>query len=205
MERRYRAYRANLINCLSGFKAANLIGTADVDGHSNLAIMSSVVHVGANPPLLGLIIRPDQGDRHTLHNILQVGYYTINHVHESFIDQAHQTSARYPRQVSEFVATGLQERWMKGFTAPFVEQSAIAMGLQLREHLPIRLNGTHLVIGEILHLLLPDETVAEDGSIDIAGAGSVAISGLDAYHSVKRPRRMAYAKPDRAPVELKSL
>ena len=46
-------YRAQLINSLSGFKSANLIGTQDGEGKSNLAIISSVVHLGANPALVG--------------------------------------------------------------------------------------------------------------------------------------------------------
>lgn len=44
--------RARLINSLSGFKSANLIGTCDKQGLENLAVVSSVVHLGSNPPCL---------------------------------------------------------------------------------------------------------------------------------------------------------
>ena len=44
--------RELFINSLSGFKSANLVGTSDATQNSNLAIVSSVVHLGANPPLL---------------------------------------------------------------------------------------------------------------------------------------------------------
>ena len=50
--------RAAFVNSLSGFKAANLVGTADSQGRTNLAIMSSAVHLGSHPPLLALVIRP---------------------------------------------------------------------------------------------------------------------------------------------------
>ena len=44
--------RARFINSLSGFKSANLIGTTDKAGNENLAIVSSVFHLGAHPPLM---------------------------------------------------------------------------------------------------------------------------------------------------------
>ncbi|MGO3346471.1 MAG: hypothetical protein ACTIM4_14665 [Marinomonas sp.] len=44
-------YRTQLINSLSGFKSANLIGTCNAQGQTNLAIFSSVFHLGASPAL----------------------------------------------------------------------------------------------------------------------------------------------------------
>lgn len=65
--------RAALINSLSGFKSLNLIGSISSSKITNLAIFNSVFHLGANPPLMGFIIRPDSVDRHTLQNILDTG------------------------------------------------------------------------------------------------------------------------------------
>ncbi len=69
-----RRKRANLINSITGYKPANLIGTIDENGRTNLAIFSSCVHLGANPPLIGFIMRPI-GDvtRHTYSNIKSNG------------------------------------------------------------------------------------------------------------------------------------
>ncbi|MEL7044790.1 MAG: flavin reductase, partial [Pseudomonadota bacterium] len=91
-----------LVNSLSGFKTAALVGTRSRDGQTNLAIMNSTTHIGARPPLLGLIFRPDTVARHTLENIRATGVYTISHVPEARIEAAHQTSARYSRDCSEF-------------------------------------------------------------------------------------------------------
>lgn len=127
MEQRYRAM---FINCLSGYKSANLIGTVDKGGQTNLAIMSSTFHLGASPPLVGLVVRPDAADRHTLDNIRATGVYTINHVSVDIVKQAHQTSARYPKEVSEFDAVGLTADFKSEFSAPFVKESVISMGLE---------------------------------------------------------------------------
>jgi len=194
--------RAAFINSITGFKPANLVGTADSGGHSNLAIMSSVVHLGSHPPLLALVIRPNPVERHTLDNILASGVYTINHVSSDIVEAAHQTAARYPRDTSEFTATGLSELWIDGFGAPFVQQAAIRIGLKLRDQQTIALNQTHLVIGEIVHAHAPRSCITAEGAIDIEAAGSVALSGLDSYHESKRIKRMAYAKPDQPPREI---
>lgn len=187
-------YRAQFINSLSGFKSANLIGTVDKHGQTNLAIMSSAFHLGANPPLMGLIVRPDVAERHTLDNIRDTGLYTINHVHKGIYEQAHQTSARYPRQVSEFDAVGLTPEYVGSFKAPAVQESHIKMGLELREEQLMEINGTHLLIGEIVWVQVPDGITAADGYVAVAKADTVALSGLDAYCAASQLARLPYAK-----------
>jgi flavin reductase (DIM6/NTAB) family NADH-FMN oxidoreductase RutF len=189
-------YRAAFANSLTGFKAANLVGTADSAGKHNLAIMSSAVHLGSHPFLIGLVLRPSEAGQHTLENILELGSYTLNHVHESFYEAAHQTAARYPREVSEFEAVGLTAETMEGFHAPFIAESRIRLGLELREHHPLAINGTHLLIGEVVLVSVPEVSVAESGSVDLAASGTVTISGLDSYHRVQHLGTLPYAKPD---------
>ena len=45
-------FRANFVNSLSGMKSANLIATKSSNGFDNLSIISSVIHIGANPALV---------------------------------------------------------------------------------------------------------------------------------------------------------
>lgn len=191
--------RAALVNSLSGFKSANLVGTANAGGQTNLAIMSSAVHLGSSPPLLALIIRPSSDEHHTLANILNSGCYSINHVNSAIVEQAHQTAARYLGGVSEFDATGLTPVWHPGFGAPMVEEAEVRLGLSLREHHELAINGTHMVIGEVIFVKLPSGSLGDDGAIDLGSAGSVALSGLDTYYQPAALKRMAYAKTDLPP------
>ncbi|NGN97225.1 flavin reductase family protein [Grimontia sp. S25] len=192
-------YRAKLINSLSGFKSANLIGTTDGKGNHNLAIVSSVFHIGANPPLVGMIMRPHTVTRDTLENILELGEYTINQVNVEIWREAHQTSARYDQHVSEFDEAGLTPEWVDGVKAPFVAESRLKYSLVLRESQTLEINGTVLVIGEINHVLVEDDVIANDGYIDIEALETVAVSGLDSYHVTNRLGRLSYAKPDKKP------
>ena len=178
--------RARFVNCLSGFKSANVIGTRDRHQQNNLAIVSSVVHLGSNPPLLGFVMRPQSVSRHTWENIEESGVYTINQVNESFFRQAHQTSARYPRETSEFEACGLTPEFVDGFHAPYVAESSLRIGMQQVEIIPIQHNDTALIVGEVRWVEVKEEAVKGDGFIDIESLGAMTISGLDGYHSTQR-------------------
>ncbi|MEM8489892.1 MAG: flavin reductase [Pseudomonadota bacterium] len=191
-----REPRVNLINSISGFKPANLVGTVDGSGVTNLAIMTSVVHIGAAPPLLALVVRPDSVERHTLQNIRDTGVYTINHVAKSFVAAAHQTAARYPKSCSEFEAVDLSEYWDPEFAAPFVSQASVKIGMRLEEEHHLAINGTHLLIGSVQLILLPPEAMDAEGAIDPSTLDSVAVSGLDTYFEAKPIARFSYAKPD---------
>lgn len=190
-------YRARLINSLSGFKSANLVGTVDTDGQPNLAIVSSVTHIGSNPPLLSFVSRPNSVQRHTLENILQTGVFSLNSVEADFAALAHQTSARYPKLQSEFNAVGLTPQFESGFAAPFVLESSIKIALSLKEHHIIKTNNTEMIIGQVEQIHLPENVIMPDGYLDIESMDWVTISGLDSYHVTQRLFRLPYAKPDK--------
>lgn len=197
--------KVHLINSIGGFKSVCLVGTTDKAGKTNTAIFNSIVHIGANPPLICFVIRPDSVERHTLSNILETGIYTINHINEFIYKEAHQTAARYDKEISEFDATGLTEEYKDQFIAPYVKESIIQMGMVFKQRIDIALNNTILIIGEINHLYFPLDCRCEDGYLDIEKAGTITCSGLDSYHTTKRLERLSYAKPDAAivPVALK--
>ncbi len=197
-----RFYRANFINSLTGFKSASLIGTVNKQGQTNLAIFSSVVHLGSDPALIGFINRPVQAAPHTLANIQATGNYTINHIHPSFLEQAHQTSAKYPENVSEFEALGLTPEFLDASPAPFVKESKVKYTLALEEIIPIKVNNTFLVIGRLQHVQLDESILLPDGFLQLDQAGSICSNGIDAYYATQLIDRYEYAKPDLKPKKL---
>jgi flavin reductase (DIM6/NTAB) family NADH-FMN oxidoreductase RutF len=197
-----RFYRGHFINSLSGFKSASLIGTVSTEGIPNLAIFSNIVHIGADPALVGFINRPVEAAPHTLENIKFTGVYTINHIHKGIVEQAHQTSAKYSADTDEFTATGLSAVYRENCRAPFVAESRVQYSLQLQEIIPITLNHTFLVIGEVQHVYLQDGLLQADGFIAADRAGSIASLGMDGYYSCEQINRYAYAKPGLPPQPL---
>ena len=188
--------RTHLINSLGGFKSVVLVGTQNKNNQTNLAIFSSLVHIGANPPLIGLIFRPSPPERDTLKNILETGFYTINHINETIYCQAHQTSARYDEAISEFDETGLTPEYKNDFKAPFVLQSNVQLGIEFRDKIEININRTTMIIGEIVNVYVPEICLNEDGFIDLEKANTLTCSGLDSYHKTIQIDRLSYAKPN---------
>lgn len=188
--------RAHFINSLGGFKSVSLVGTSDKEGNSNLAVFSSIFHIGANPPLIGLIFRPSPPERNTFANIIETGFYTLNHINETIYNQAHQTSARYDKGISEFEITGLNREYKDGFFAPYVTESNIQLGIEFKEKIDISINNTTLIIGEIIQVYIPEDCLSEDGFVDIEKANSITCSGLDSYHKTVQLDRLSYAKPN---------
>lgn len=195
-------FRAAFINSLSGFKSASLIGSVDKDGNTNLAIFSSVVHLGSSPALIGFINRPDSTSRHTLENISATNCFTINHINETIYKQAHQTSARYPKNISEFDATGLTAEFGKIVQAPYVTESHVKYGLEFVEKHELKINGTILVIGKVVEIFLPENCLLVHGAIAIEKAETITISGLDSYHTTRQLAQLSYAKPGKKVEEL---
>jgi flavin reductase (DIM6/NTAB) family NADH-FMN oxidoreductase RutF len=187
-------YRLKFINSISGYKSVHLIGTKSLVGHANVSIFNSIVHIGSNPAQLGFIMRPLTAERHTYRNILDTEFYTINHVHKSFLKQAHYTSVKLEKDHSEFEACNLKEEYLSDFYAPFVEESTIKIGLKLAEDIEIKSNGTHLIIGEIQFINVEDEYVEADGQIDLQKAHDVCVTGLNQYSSVSKFVNYPYAR-----------
>lgn len=197
-----RVYRLNFVNGLPGYKPANLVGTQAPGGPTNLAIFSSAIHLGSDPPVLGLVTRPTTVPRHTYQNIKDnAGGYTLNHVPLPLAAAAHYTSANFPDDESEFDTCGFTAAYRDDFPAPYVAESAISIGLRLREEHLI-FNGTVLLVGTVEHVYIDEKGLRDDGTLDLAALNTAAISGLDGYHQVLAPVRFGYARPGQVPVAL---
>jgi flavin reductase (DIM6/NTAB) family NADH-FMN oxidoreductase RutF len=191
-----KLYRTQLINCITGIKSVNLIATKNHAGQSNVAIFNSVIHLGSHPPLIGFIQRPNSVDRHTLENILETSYYTINAVTEEITIQAHQTSARYSRDENEFDETSIESEFLNDFYAPFVKDSPIKFGLHLEDVIPIPANNTKLIVGKVEQLHIDEGMLEADGHLALENFPIVGGVGLDTYVQTKKQNRYSYAKPD---------
>lgn len=191
----HHLYRINLINSCSGFKSANLIGTKSQDGIENVAVFSSVTHLGSHPPLLGFILRPTNVLRNTYENIKETSVYTINHIHKSIIEDAHHTSAKYGKEVSEFEVTNLISEYKNNCFAPFVQDAPVQLQMKYVSEYYIKENDTILLIGEVEALFLNDDLLEDDGFINLSKAEIVSINGLDAYTIPKLEKRLEYQRP----------
>jgi len=191
----HHLYRINLINSCSGYKSANLVGTKSSNGISNVAIFSSVTHMGSHPALLGFFLRPTTVLRNTYDNIKETGVFTINHIHENILEDAHHTSAKYDASLSEFDVTDLEEEYKNSFPAPFVKESPVQMAMTYVEEYVIKSNNTILLIGQIKYLYVNNNLLQKDGFLNLSEAKIAAINGLDGYTIPKLKTRLNYQRP----------
>lgn len=188
--------RLNLINSCTGYKSANLIATKSADGISNVAIFSSVTHLGSHPAMIGFIMRPTTVPRDTYKNIKETGYFTINHITESMIADAHHTSANYEYGISEFEKTNLTEEYKEGLEIPFVQGSPVQLYCKYLNEYFIAENDTIHIIASIEHLFYNDELEHPANWLQLDKAGVVAINGLDGYCLPTLLDRYQYARKE---------
>ncbi len=190
-----KIFKINLINSCSGFKSANLLGSVSEDGISNVAVFSSVTHLGSKPPTLGFILRPTTVPRDTYKNIKDLGVFTINHIHQDIIEDAHHTSAKYPKEVSEFDMTGLEEEFKGNFKAPFVKGAPVQMSMKFVEEVYVPSNDVMLIVSQIQELYIDDALLQEDGLINLSKGNVAAINGLDTYAIPEFKKQLSYQRP----------
>lgn len=189
-----RIYRLNLINSCTGYKSANLIGTISTNKIYNVAVFSSITHLGSDPALLTFIVRPTTVPRDTYKNITDTKQFTVNHINIDDIEDAHHTSARYPETISEFDVTKLEKEFKEGYSAPFVKSSKIKLGCKFLNQYEIKENNTLLMVAEINDIFFEENIIQEDGWLNLDTAKTVTVNGLDGYALPKLAKRFEYAK-----------
>ena len=197
-----RKFRINLINSITGIKPANLLGTVSNDGINNLAIISSVVHLGSHPPFIGFVMRPkNEVKRDTFENLSSTGHFSINQIPANLVKNAHYTSAKFDAAVSEFEVCKIREEFLGDFPVPFVKESPIKIGLSLQETIPIKSNNTLFIVGKVEQLFIDDNYVDERGYIRLDYMNAAGIGGLNSYYTLKKIAEFPYARVEENPFE----
>jgi flavin reductase (DIM6/NTAB) family NADH-FMN oxidoreductase RutF len=196
LDKMSRVKRLNLINSCTGYKSANLITSRSEKGVNNVAIFSSVTHLGSDPALIGFIVRPTTVPRDTYKNIKETNYFTVNHVTETMIADAHHTSANYEAAISEFTKTQLEEDYKNDIAVPFVKGSPVQLYCKYINEYYITENDTIQVIASIEKIYYNEELAHEDGWLQIEKGNVVALNGLDGYCLPKLIDRFQYARKD---------
>ncbi|NAY92488.1 flavin oxidoreductase [Muricauda sp. JGD-17] len=188
--------RSHLINSISGYKSAHLIGSSSLSGSTNLAVFNSVFHLGSSPALLGFILRPLTVERHTYDNLKATSSYTLNAITKEMYREAHHTSAKYPVNISEFSITSFEETYKDGFSTPYVKQSPVQIGCRYVNEYTIKENGCIMVVGAVEHIYVASELLHQDHWVHLDRANIMSIIGLDGYALPKILDRLEYARPN---------
>ena len=186
-----KVYRLNLINSITGIKPANLIATRSKDGVDNVAIFSSVVHLGSNPAMIGFVMRPQSNiNSDTYQNILDTKCYTINHITEKIYKKAHMTSAKTDQ--SEFDILNIDKESCD-FEVPFIKGSPVQIGMKLLKTIDLP-NKCIFIIGEPEIIIINDKIISSEGKINLSSGNIVGLSGLDGYYNLNYLDSLEYVR-----------
>ena len=193
--------RVNLISSVSGIKAAMLIGTISKHNISNVAIFSSIIHLGSNPALIGLLIRPQtKRVSDTYQNIKSNKSFTINHVNKNIISKAHYTSAKTSSNTSEFDDVGLTEEYIGNLQSPFVKEADVGLGMIYCDEISLS-NKCILVIGEIDNIKLKNDFADVNGLINLSDCNSIGVDGIGHYYKLNLTKNYEYVGTRKVPKE----
>ena len=183
------------MNSITGAKPALLLGTKSISKVSNLAIFSSIVHISSSPALFAFFIRNTKNHRRdTFNNILETKCYTFNHINSKIIKQSHETSYKYSEDVSEFKECGFTEEYVNNFHAPYVKESNIKIGLELREVVDFSFTTSKLIVGELVYASFCEKYITKNKILNLENSESVFVSGLNDYYLPKKIASYPYVR-----------
>jgi flavin reductase (DIM6/NTAB) family NADH-FMN oxidoreductase RutF len=174
-----RRYRRDLINRVSGSRTVWLLTSRSLDGTANIGLFSQVVHIGANPPLMGVLFRPKTDWHHSLDNIEETKLYGLHAVHTDRWQNAHATSFAFKASQSEFDECGWSEEKMPESDLPIIKDSLARIVLEPKEIVHIRSNQCRMVVGHILSIQIREDQLDSDQLP--RPADWLNVSGLDLY------------------------
>ncbi|MET0172995.1 MAG: flavin reductase family protein [Agrobacterium vaccinii] len=158
------------------------IGSKGRDGTLNLAPYSFFNAVSDTPKL---VMFASSGHKDSVRNVEETGVFTANLVSRHLVEQMNASSAPVEYDVNEFDIAGLTAKAGELVDAPYVAQAYAALECRVTQIIrPVDVDGveaqTWVVFGQVMGIHL-DESVIENGRIDMARARPIARMGYRDY------------------------
>jgi flavin reductase (DIM6/NTAB) family NADH-FMN oxidoreductase RutF len=131
-------------------------------GRPNLAPHSFFTVSCVEPPIVQFtsVTRKD-----SLRNVEETGEFVVNLAPEGLFREINDTATDFPTEVSEFEAVGLEQEPSLRVKPPRVAASPAALECVL--HSLLTLGDSTVVFGRVVHAVVNEEALAEDGLPDI--------------------------------------
>ena len=133
------------------------VGTVDATGTTNLAPHSFFTMASEEPPI---VLFSSTTRKDTVANVEETGEFTISLVSRPLFEAANQTSAPYPREVSEFERAGLAEEDSALVAAPRAAGSPAVLGCTLEDVIPV--GTSFLVLGRVVRVAVDTDTLSTE-------------------------------------------
>lgn len=163
-----------------------LASTIDTEGNINLSPFSFFNMMSTRPPIL--VFSPsrrvrDNTTKHTLENVKEVPEVVINIVDFKMVEQVSLASCDYPKNVNEFLKSGLTELLSLKVKPPRVKESPASFECKVNQIISLGEEGGsgNLVVCEVLLMHVKEEILDSKTMIDPQKLDAVARMGADFY------------------------
>lgn len=187
-------FRHNPFKALVAPRPIGWIATRDRNGAENLAPYSFFNAVSDEPLI---VMFSSGGEKDSLTFARDSGCFVAHSVSEAMFDTMNQSSATYPRGVSEIAATGLQSVDAEKVNAPRLVDAPSALECVVTQvQQPIDRDGNAssywMVFGEVVGVHIHEDYLTEAGRFDSTKAALMARCGYLDYavadHIVEKKR-----------------
>lgn len=149
------------------------ITTVSADGIRNIAPWSCVMPV-LRP--LDLICAASAHRRDTLKNIRDTGEFVVNMPGVDLVDKVIPTAKHVPPEVDEFELAGVEEKPSKLIKPP--RMAGCYAWMECKLHRLYEEEKYVLIMGQVVRLEISDDVLTPDGSLDVAKANPLMMTGL---------------------------
>lgn len=163
-----------------------LASTIDADGNVNLSPFSYFNMFSANPPIV--IFSPARRGREnttkdTYDNVKQVPEVAINIVNYPIVEQMSLTSADYPKNVDEFVKSGLTPVPSDTIQPPYVGEAPVALECKVTQIIELGdgPGAGNLVLAKVERIHINPQYLDNEGKLDTPKLDLVARMGGSWY------------------------
>ncbi len=178
-----------------------LASSIDRDGNINLSPFSFFNMVSTRPPIL--VFSPsrrvrDNTTKHTLENVREVPEVVINIVTYEMVEQVSLASCDYPKDVNEFVKSGLTALSADVVKPPRVKESPASFECKVNQIISLGDEGGagNLVICEVLRIHIKEDILDTVTTIDPRKLDAVARMGADFYCRAQGESIFTVPKPN---------
>lgn len=177
--------------------------TVDKNGNVNLSPFSFFNVFGSNPPTVifssARRVR-DNTNKHTFHNVQEVGEVVINIVNYPIVEQMSLASTEYDKGVNEFVKSGLGQLPSVKVKPPRVLESPVSLECVVKQVIETGEEGGagNLIICEVVMMHIDEEYLSEDGNLDSSKLDLVARMGGNWYCRASGDALFEIPKPIRS-------
>lgn len=174
------------------------ISSRGADGATNLAPYSFFNAIAYSPPQIMVSSIGRKADRErgkdSFSNISETGVFCVNIAGFDDREALNQSSADYPREISEAEALGLQMAECETMSCPRLARAPASLECRMTQIIELEGEQNLMILARVEAIHLRDDCITEEGRFDVTRfrpltrLGYMDFASIDSVFPMKRPK-----------------